>query len=265
MTDTAADARLPESPRRAELFSVSQLERHARTIAGWHELAVVPGREDWLLARLGDNAVALRDAYTLVTDAVQRGRQITPAAEWFIDNYHLIEEQIRTARRHLPRAYHRDRLEVLGRNGSHVQPACMQRARLSGRVGAGLDPCFAMRVMLELADGQEREIAFTFGSGRDLADARHLVTRFRGTEPARIAECSTWAHIVGLDRSFDYSEVWISDDGKDVRSGRPAKPDAPLGSERWSVAEAQARMFLRAASQIATTAGFLILRSTEIA
>ncbi len=93
---------------RAELFSVSQLERHARTIAGWHELASGPGHDDWLLARLDDNEVALRDAYTLVSDAVQRGRQITPAAEWFIDNYHLIEEQIRTARRHMPRAYHRE-------------------------------------------------------------------------------------------------------------------------------------------------------------
>jgi cyclic beta-1,2-glucan glucanotransferase len=106
--DGAAGARQPEDPMRAELFSVSQLERHARTIAGWHELASAPPHDDWLLARLGDNEVALRDAYRLVTDAVQRGRQITPAAEWFIDNYHLIEEQIRTARRHLPRAYNRE-------------------------------------------------------------------------------------------------------------------------------------------------------------
>jgi cellobiose phosphorylase len=106
--DGLAGARHPEPPLRAELFSVSQLERHARTIAGWHELAPAPGHDDWLLARLGDNERALRDAYALVTAAVQRGRQITPAAEWFIDNYHLIEEQIRTARRHLPRAYNRE-------------------------------------------------------------------------------------------------------------------------------------------------------------
>ena len=38
----------------------------------------------------------------------KRGRRITPAAEWFLDNYHLIEEQIRTARRHLPRGYSRE-------------------------------------------------------------------------------------------------------------------------------------------------------------
>ena len=61
-----------------------------------------------------------------------------------------------------------DRTEFLGRNGSPANPAGMRRSRLSGRVGAGLDPCVAMQVMVDLADGQEREVAFTFGSGRDL-------------------------------------------------------------------------------------------------
>ncbi len=78
-------------------------------MAGWHEVATRPGRgADRLLARLTDNQQVLRDAYTLINDAVTRGRQITPAAEWFVDNYHLIEEQIRTTRRHLPRAYSRE-------------------------------------------------------------------------------------------------------------------------------------------------------------
>jgi cellobiose phosphorylase len=87
-----------------------------------------------------------------------------------------------------------DRTEFIGRNGSPANPAGMSRTRLSGRVGAGLDPCAAMQVMVDLADGQEREIAFTFGSGRDLADARHLVNRFRGTGPARAALEGVWGY-----------------------------------------------------------------------
>jgi cyclic beta-1,2-glucan synthetase len=85
-----------------------------------------------------------------------------------------------------------DRGEFLGRNGSPGNPASLSRTRLSGRVGAGIDPCAAMQVPIDLADGQEREIAFTFGSGRDVADTRNLVNRFRGTGPARGALEAVW-------------------------------------------------------------------------
>ncbi len=96
-------------PLRAELFSVSQLEQHARALASGHETQRQAERiVDRLLTRLDDNELALGDAYGLLTEAVQRGRRITPAAEWFVDNYHLIEEEFRTARRHLPRGYSRE-------------------------------------------------------------------------------------------------------------------------------------------------------------
>jgi cyclic beta-1,2-glucan synthetase len=85
-----------------------------------------------------------------------------------------------------------DRGEFLGRNGSPADPACMARVRLSGRVGAGIDPCAAMQSFLDLADGQEREIVFTFGTGRDLPDTRNLVNRFRGIGAARAAMESVW-------------------------------------------------------------------------
>ncbi|MEY4544075.1 MAG: hypothetical protein RL685_270 [Pseudomonadota bacterium] len=87
-----------------------------------------------------------------------------------------------------------DRLELLGRNGNAAKPAFIRRAQLSGRVGAGLDPCLALQVVVELPSGQEREVAFIFGSGRDLVDARTLVQRFRGTGPARAALESVWAY-----------------------------------------------------------------------
>jgi len=95
-------------PLRAELFSVSQLEQHARQLAAWHEVGPADRTDDRLLSGLAANQVELREAYDFISEAVKLGRRITPAAEWFIDNYHLVEEQIRTARRHLPRGFNRE-------------------------------------------------------------------------------------------------------------------------------------------------------------
>ncbi|MEQ1502752.1 MAG: glucoamylase family protein [Myxococcota bacterium] len=87
-----------------------------------------------------------------------------------------------------------DRAEILGRNGTAADPRCMGRARLSDRVGAGLDPCLGMRVDVELAPGQSRQVAFAFGSGMDLEDARTLARRFRSVDAARVALAQVWSH-----------------------------------------------------------------------
>jgi len=78
-----------------------------------------------------------------------------------------------------------DRKEFIGRNGSLRDPAAMKRSHLSGRVGAGLDPCAAIQVGFELADGQEHEIVFRLGVGRNADEASRLVQRFRGGVASR--------------------------------------------------------------------------------
>ena len=87
-----------------------------------------------------------------------------------------------------------DRTEFIGRNGTLRSPAAMTRVRLSGKVGAGLDPCGAIHVPFELAGGQEREIIFRLGVGRDAEDARNLVRRFRGSAAARSALEMVWQY-----------------------------------------------------------------------
>ncbi len=78
-----------------------------------------------------------------------------------------------------------DRTEFIGRNGTLGNPAAMTRLRLSGKVGAGLDPCGAIHVPFELANGQEREIIFRLGVGRSADEARRSIHRFRGSARAR--------------------------------------------------------------------------------
>ena len=96
-----------EPPLRAELFSANQMEQHGQTLAGSHQLQ--PGRpRDRLLSRLAANESVLISACNLLTEAVKTKRRIAPAGEWLLDNFYLIEEQIRTAKRHLPKGYSRE-------------------------------------------------------------------------------------------------------------------------------------------------------------
>ncbi len=87
-----------------------------------------------------------------------------------------------------------DRTEFVGRNGSLRNPASMGRSRLSGKVGAGLDPCGAIQFPIELAAGQERDCTFRLGVGKDIDDARQLVRRFKGATAGRAALETVWYH-----------------------------------------------------------------------
>ena len=93
-----------ESPLRAELFSADQMEQHGEFLAGMHRDALARGA-DRLLPRLADNERVLLQASRLLAEAIEAGRRIAPAGEWLLDNFYLVQEQIRIARLHLPRRY----------------------------------------------------------------------------------------------------------------------------------------------------------------
>lgn len=75
-----------------------------------------------------------------------------------------------------------DRGEFLGRNGTLSAPAALKRTHLSGKAGAGLDPCGAIQVAFDLADGQEQTTGFRLGAGRGLEKVQDLIRRFHGFE-----------------------------------------------------------------------------------
>jgi cellobiose phosphorylase len=87
-----------------------------------------------------------------------------------------------------------DRKDFIGRNGSLSQPAAMKHTRLFGKVGAGLDPCGAVRVAFDLPEGAERETSFRLGVGRNPTEVQNLIQRFRKMDGCREALEGVWAY-----------------------------------------------------------------------
>ncbi len=105
-----------------------------------------------------------------------------------------------------------DRTEVLGRNGTLDHPALLERGiRPSGRVGAGLDPCAALQIVIEVPPGGREEVVVFLGQAATLAGARALLTRYRAADLDRTLHAvrTRWDDILGAiqvktpDRSVD--------------------------------------------------------------
>ena len=98
-----------EKPLRAELLSIERLEERARALAASFTLARKgPSGDRRFFRRLDDNARVLRESYRILAYAVHREEFVAPAAEWLLDNFHLIESEIRGVRHDLPRQYYRE-------------------------------------------------------------------------------------------------------------------------------------------------------------
>ena len=92
---------------REELFSAERLEQHAESLALAQRVAVSPLTTHSLSRRLADNGRVLLHAYHAIASVIDQGYPITPAAEWLVDNFHVVEDQIREIRSDLPAGYYR--------------------------------------------------------------------------------------------------------------------------------------------------------------
>lgn len=95
------------APVREELFGVERLEHHGESLAAAQPVTARPPIVRPLRRRLADNAAALLTAYRASASELEQGRRVVPAAEWLLDNYHVVEEQIREIRDDLPPGYYR--------------------------------------------------------------------------------------------------------------------------------------------------------------
>ncbi|CAK7255795.1 MULTISPECIES: GH36-type glycosyl hydrolase domain-containing protein [unclassified Shinella] len=95
------------TPVREELFGIERLEQHAATLALAQPVTRRPPSVQSLHKRLKSNAAVLLAAYRASALEVENERGVVPAAEWLLDNYHLVEEQIREIHDDLPPNYYR--------------------------------------------------------------------------------------------------------------------------------------------------------------
>ena len=85
---------------------------------------------------------------------------------------------------YLKKTFTGDRTEFIGRNGTLQNPDAMSRIKLSGKVGLALDPCAAIQVPFFVAEGEEQEIIFRLGAGKDANEASGIAKQFRGSAAA---------------------------------------------------------------------------------
>jgi cyclic beta-1,2-glucan synthetase len=163
-----------------------------RNRSGRNRLLSVTGYAEWVLAELRSKSllhvITEIDPTTGAVFAKNPYNNEVPGRVAFLDSNIL------------QRTVTGDRYEFIGRNGSLDKPAAMDHIRLSNKVGAGLDPCAAMQIVCELTDGEEREIIFTLGVGRDSDDARNIILQNRGVGPARTALTAVkeyWSRTLG--------------------------------------------------------------------
>ena len=96
-----------DEPIRAELFGIERLEQHGESLAAAQRSTEKPARGRNLLPRVRENGRVLLAAYRNIVEAVREKSEITPAEEWLLDNFFVVDEQLRAIRDHLPGSYYR--------------------------------------------------------------------------------------------------------------------------------------------------------------
>ncbi|HEX4896769.1 MAG TPA: hypothetical protein VFV53_00260, partial [Candidatus Limnocylindrales bacterium] len=92
----------------SELFSVERLEQHARSLAAAQAITSEPRRGHAIGPRIAENGRVLLSSYRVLAGAIREERSITPAAEWLVDNFHIVDEQLREIRDDLPSNYYHE-------------------------------------------------------------------------------------------------------------------------------------------------------------
>jgi cyclic beta-1,2-glucan synthetase len=96
-----------EPPVRSEIFGQQRFAQHGRSLGATHRAAQAGAGATHFFPRLQDNIATLREANAYIGVQASTGYDISPAAEWLLENFHLIEAQLKEIHEGLPRSYFR--------------------------------------------------------------------------------------------------------------------------------------------------------------
>ena len=94
-----------EPPIRSEIFGPQRFAQHGRSLGQTHRATQSSSRSANFFPRIKSNLSTLREAHHYIGVQASTGYDISPAAEWLLDNFHLIETQLTEIKAGLPRSY----------------------------------------------------------------------------------------------------------------------------------------------------------------
>ena len=97
-----------EPPIRSEIFGPERFAQHGHSLGETHAARYAGSGSAAFFPRLRDNILTLREAHRYIGMQATTGYDVSPAAEWLLDNFHLIEAQLREIHEGLPRRYFRN-------------------------------------------------------------------------------------------------------------------------------------------------------------
>ncbi len=96
-----------QAPIRSEIFGPQRFAEHGRSLGATHRAGRAPWRAPGFFPRLRSNILVLREAHRYIGTQAATGYDISPAAEWLLDNFHLVEAQLEQVHAGLPHSYFR--------------------------------------------------------------------------------------------------------------------------------------------------------------
>ena len=192
-----------EEPIRFELFSVERLEHHAESLAAAQTVTKNPRKGIKIAPRVQDNGRVLLQAYRAITKTAREQRAITPAAEWLIDNFPIVEEQLRDIHDHLPPEFYKE-LPKLADGHLRGYPRVYG---LAWAFVAHTDSRFDPELLMRFVRAYQRVQVLTIGElwavtitlrGVMVENLRRLSVRIVGSQIAREAADTLADELLGL-------------------------------------------------------------------